>query len=282
LKGYALLLILLLYAGRCLAQQPSDLELFEEGRVALDIHKDCKTAQQAFMAESRTGKDSPIWLDYAARVAECLNDLPTAVSYYELELAKLPGTSRLMDKIGELRYKIQLDANASADQARAQAQQLVQQQQLLAEQAQASQIARTHLAETYREIADFINLNYQGQDQWRVFHDKKKLQLKRTLISLDDCVLRFREEFKGGYNSERDVDLFLSGARVDEVANMSSCYDMADDMHTKFNSGTCFVPVYGGPGSTESVTAIEIPYQRGSPAPKLGPLLEDAASACHK
>lgn len=103
------------------AQQKSDSELFAEGRIALDKYKDCPTAKNSFEAESVNAQDSAVWLDYAARASECAGFLDVALSYYERESKKLPATARLIDKIGDLQYRInvQNDRQAQADAQRA-------------------------------------------------------------------------------------------------------------------------------------------------------------------
>jgi hypothetical protein len=91
----------------------SDAERFAEGKAAMN-HKDCVAARRAFESESTEARDSAVWLDAVAQAAECVADLRAALGYYEEEAKRIVASSRLTDKIGELRYQAR-KAQAAAE-----------------------------------------------------------------------------------------------------------------------------------------------------------------------
>jgi hypothetical protein len=171
------LALLAALCGSCQAQAPSDSDLFAEGRSALETHKDCPRAKQAFDAESAAAKESPIWLEYAARTAECLGDLDAAVALYDKELAKLPGTPRLIDKVGDLRYQLRLRQDSLAQQA---AQQIAQQAAQEQERNQTHQANKTNLTANAEKLVELLETPVAG--------------LSRSKINIDRCILNYHEE----------------------------------------------------------------------------------------
>lgn len=296
-EGHVRILLLLLSMGSlinvCAAQQPSDAELFSEGRIALDTYKDCAHARRALDSESAPAKDSPVWLEYAARAAECLGDLETGLSYYEKELAKLPGTPRLIDKIGDLRYRVKITAEQNAQRA-AERERLSEQQRIESErvaqlQATRSEVARAHLPDTYAQISDLLNVSYKGQLDWTGFHSKKKVTLNRTVTYLDNCTLKYTETYTGGLEKRQDIVISLIGARaggdsgepLPRGAPITNDTDIcANPVFNDFK--TCVIRVNGGPGSSVDVAYIEVLRKDQVNGPGLTKLINSAGDACRQ
>lgn len=97
----------------------SDPELFAEGRIALDKYKDCKGAETPLSKVSEAGRQNPVWMSYIARTEECLGNLSSALKHYEDYNKAIPGQIDIINKIGELRYKVRIlnQKIASRDEA---------------------------------------------------------------------------------------------------------------------------------------------------------------------
>jgi hypothetical protein len=203
INGLLILQILLvpLLAG---AQQPSDADLDAEGQVAMNQFHDCARAKNAFERESASAQTSPIWLDEVARASECAGNLTSALKYYELELKKLPDTPQLVQKVGELRYKRELQAEqnqaqqAAAEQQRQQALDAQRQQQQQNEmQAEAQRVHEAAKTEAQARLA--TNVSSLNQLLSGTFTDNSNIsneQVKRTVQSSADCRLIVHEDVK--------------------------------------------------------------------------------------
>ncbi len=99
-------LLLILHTPLAFAQ--TDAEKFAEGRVALDKHHDCPAAKAALESISEKVRSEPLWLFYAAKTYECLNQADKALPLYEKYNELMPGQTVIIDKIGELRYQVNL------------------------------------------------------------------------------------------------------------------------------------------------------------------------------
>lgn len=114
-KSFKLLALSLFFPAAMMAQ--SDGELMAEGRVAMN-NNDCVAAKRAFGAVSSARRDAS-WLDNMAQAEECnggvdgIRDIPQALQYYEQEAAQIVGSERLAQKIGDLRYRINIDVNGA-------------------------------------------------------------------------------------------------------------------------------------------------------------------------
>jgi len=210
------LLVVSMTASRCSAQGQSDSEIFAQGRVALDKYKDCTAARGAFEAESPAAKDSAIWLDYAARASECTGDLGLALDYYERELKKLPGTPRLIDKVGDLRYRIQSLQDQAARKA-AQEETLVQQQAaLVQQQSRAYADAVSQLPQTTAAIGQILTQSF--EDDRKGDYGKHAAFLTRTMTGYSRCGLSFDEDYRGRVKFRRRVDISFVGATADSAS----------------------------------------------------------------
>lgn len=116
----ATLVIALCFASLAIGQKRSDADLFNEARIAIDKFKDCPAAVKALNEVSAQGKRNPIWIYYKARASECANDLAESLSQYREYNRIAPGHQEILDKIGELEYKLrkQQEDNAAAQQQR--------------------------------------------------------------------------------------------------------------------------------------------------------------------
>jgi hypothetical protein len=105
------------------AAAQSDVDRFTEGRIALDKYKDCPAARKALelVAADSPVRHDPIYAFYMGRTYECVRDLPAAVKWYELYMSKVPATAELLDKMGDLRYRLSKDLEAKAKDEEAKA-----------------------------------------------------------------------------------------------------------------------------------------------------------------
>ncbi len=111
------LLLLMLPPAFAFAQ--TDAEKFAEGRIALDKHNDCPAAKEALESVSEKSRSEPLWLFYAAKTYECLNQPDKALPLYEKYNQLMPGQTTIIDKIGELRYQAgKLERQKEAEEAR--------------------------------------------------------------------------------------------------------------------------------------------------------------------
>jgi len=95
-------------SGTILVAQ-TDAVKFAEGRVALDNFKDCRAALNAFEsipAGSGTRND-PIYALYMSKAYECVENLDAAVNWYTFFSERVPQTPDVINKLGELRYRLQ-------------------------------------------------------------------------------------------------------------------------------------------------------------------------------
>jgi len=89
------------------AQAQSDGERFAEARYALDKEKNCGQAKLALEGVSESTKANPAWIMYMARTYECTLELEKAVTLYQKYFETIqPPPAEILDKIGELRYRI--------------------------------------------------------------------------------------------------------------------------------------------------------------------------------
>jgi hypothetical protein len=88
------------------AAKRSDADLFTEARVAIDKFKDCKAALQALHEVSAAGRKDPIWIFYSAKAAECAGELRESLGLYRDYNALVPGQQAVLDKIGEIEYRL--------------------------------------------------------------------------------------------------------------------------------------------------------------------------------
>jgi hypothetical protein len=189
-------------------QQTSDADLDAEGQVAMNQFHDCARAKSAFERESASAQASPIWLDEVARASECAGDLTSALKYYELELKKLPDTPRLVQKVGELRYKRELQAEqnqaqqAAAEQQRQQALEAQRfQQQQNEVQAEAQRMHEAAKTEARGRLAS--NLSSLSQLLSGTFTDNAAIgQVKRDVQSSADCQLIVHEDVRSSGGSK--------------------------------------------------------------------------------
>lgn len=84
----------------------SDAEKFAEGRIALDNYHDCKRAINALEGVSSEGRKNLLWVYYMAKAHECAGNLEQALSHYEQYNVLAPGQPAILNKIGDLRYRI--------------------------------------------------------------------------------------------------------------------------------------------------------------------------------
>lgn len=101
------------------ASAQTDADRFAEGRVAFDKYKDCPAARNALEAIPNTSpvRQDPIYAFYMARTYECLNALDRALEWYQRYAAKVPPTAETLDKIGDLRYRLQKQRTAETEAA---------------------------------------------------------------------------------------------------------------------------------------------------------------------
>src|ERR1022692_4484250 len=125
------MLILMLMATLALAQ--SDPEKFAEGRVALDTHKDCPAAYRALSSVSDNGRKDAMWIYYMGKAAECLKKYGDALSYYRAYSKLIPPNAELLNKIGELQYAADKEAEEQKN-ARDLAEQKTEERAIAAEQ----------------------------------------------------------------------------------------------------------------------------------------------------
>lgn len=252
-------------AGR--AQLPSDSELFAQGRVALDKYNDCPSAKRSFEAESVNAQDSAVWLEYTARASECAGYLEAALGYYERESKKLPGTARLIDKVGELRYRIQSlrdQAARKAEQENALARQKTEQENALAQQRdQEYQDAVRRLPETYEAIKRLLTESY--EDDRKGDFGSHKAFLTRTVTNVSNCELSFDEEYRGRVKLKRSVKLSLVEAS-------------AEKHYDGFKFGRGGVSITGGAGSSPGYVELDGELD----AKRFVKLISSAALACRR
>lgn len=120
---FAGLLSILFCGSFGFGQKRSDADLFTEARIAIDKFKDCPTAVKALKEVSDAGKRDPIWIYYTAKSSECANNLVESLRLYRQYNELSPGHSEIIDKIGELEYRLrkQRENDAAADQQRLEA-----------------------------------------------------------------------------------------------------------------------------------------------------------------
>ena len=188
-------------SGIANAQQPSDADLDAEGQVAMSQFHDCARARSAFERESVSAQGAPTWLDEVARAAECAGDLAGALNYYERELKKLPDTPRLVQKVGELRYKLEVQADQARVQQAAAAEFQRQQQQQNEMQAEAQNVHEAAKSEARGRLAS--NLNSLNQLLSGTFTDNAAIgQVKRDVQSSADCKLIVHEDVRSSGGSK--------------------------------------------------------------------------------
>jgi len=186
-------------------QQRSDADWDAEGLVAMNQYHDCTRAKHAFEQESSVAQASPIWLDQAARASECAGNLTAALDYYGRELKKLPDTPRLVQKVGDLRYKQEVQADqarsqqaAAAEFAEQQRQQALdaqrQQQQQATQAAQLLADARANVDQEVQQLARLletdIKVDFDYPDMGTTVHH----HIKRHVTDATHCELTFTEE----------------------------------------------------------------------------------------
>ncbi len=98
-------------AGVATAQ--SDLARIAEAREAYDHYKDCPAALHALEGVSEQGR-SPVWVIYMARANECLGKIKEAEQFYEQYDQLVPNQADVLQKIGQLRYRLTREQTANS------------------------------------------------------------------------------------------------------------------------------------------------------------------------
>ena len=171
----------------------------------MNQYHDCVRAKHAFEQESAVARASPVWLDEAARASECSGDLAAALNYYDLELKKLPDTPRLVQKIGDLRYKqyvqaqqaqtSQAAAEAAAEQQRQQAldTQRKQQQQAIRD-AQNIAAARANVDQEVQQLARLLESDFKVDWDYPDSGSTVHHHIKRHVTEANHCELTFTDQ----------------------------------------------------------------------------------------
>jgi tetratricopeptide (TPR) repeat protein len=220
----------------------TDSQKFAEARTALDKHNDCPAALSALEGMSSESRNEPFWVYYMARTQECLSHLEKALEYYEQYDHLIPGQAKLLDKIGELRYRIrkmreedeqrqrqiqaQRDAEAisaatrSREAAEAVAAEASRRQQ--AEDAHLKRMAaiaeaRQRLPETLSSLAQLMS----GKFEYRLPDDKFKVSMHRKVQSTLNCTISYREDDNLRTHLEVRMSLMGVQANWDTLRNAS-------------------------------------------------------------
>jgi len=214
------LLLLLLLLPTAPAYGQSDAEKFAEGRIALDKYRDCPAAKTALESVSEKGRSEPLWLFYAAKTYECLNQPENALPLYEKYNQLMPGQTAIIDKIGELRYQAtkaqeERDRQRAAEEKareRKRAEDLKLQESAAANNEAALRAhlsAQQNLPETVAKLSDLISGNFDNYDPGF------KVLLRRQVTNSANCSISYHEDQKAGWWSHNDVTFSLVGLRVE-------------------------------------------------------------------
>jgi hypothetical protein len=139
----------------------SDAQNFAEGRVALDKYKDCKASLDALGGVSEDGRKDPVWVFYMAKANECMNRAADALRYYEEYDRLLPGQAPVLDKIGDLRYRVGVERRQE-EAGRARQQQAEENVRALARE---KQDAKARLAAVLQNLSHELLRNSQWVDE---------------------------------------------------------------------------------------------------------------------
>lgn len=119
-KRIGLTVSMLLMLPVCLLAQ-NDAEKLSEARYAFDTAKDCDATLKALESISPEHQKQPPVLIYLAKAHECEKHWKKALEYYRAYLNAVPGAPGLVDKIGELNYKVTKQPQIDAQDQQAQA-----------------------------------------------------------------------------------------------------------------------------------------------------------------
>ena len=130
--GHHMLTVILISTATMVFAQ-SDPERFAEGRVVLDTHKDCSTAYRVLSSVSENGRKDAMWIYYMGKTTECLKRYGNVLFYYRAYSKLIPPNAELLNKIGELQYAADKEAEEQKN-ARDLAQQKTEERAIASEQ----------------------------------------------------------------------------------------------------------------------------------------------------
>jgi hypothetical protein len=186
----------------------TDADLFNEARIAIDKFHDCPAAGKALNEISGEGKRDPIWIFYAAKANECAGNLSASLAYYREYDKRNPGQREILDKIGELEYKLR----KQNDETRGE-------QQKAAALAAKEQEARDALAKALNKFAG----------TWRHEEANTSARYNDYCAARRDSTRRLRiDQFAVGEIKTTGTYRIDSTVRSDGSASSSSCNEFND------------------------------------------------------
>ena len=199
----ALIAWVLIMFGTGNAIGQSDAVKVAGGRTALD-NKDCPAALRAFDGVSVEGRSNPVWIIYMARTEECVLNFGKAVEYYERYDQMVPEQAEVLNKIGELRYRITKDKEAaaarevqlrqSAAEAERRAAEQRKQQQNREDVARALSLRKEEAIRNYSQNTAALVSAFNRQvvpKQLRVFDDQY-VTIPPRIEGIDHCTMTLR------------------------------------------------------------------------------------------
>jgi hypothetical protein len=103
------------------AAQPSGIERFAEGRIALDKYKDCPAALGAFRSVEAQYQNDPAWLYYTSSAEACLKNYEEAYRLFSRYAKSHPTNIDVQDRLAEYSYLARKQREQTAARAEADA-----------------------------------------------------------------------------------------------------------------------------------------------------------------